>query len=340
MTVANDGLINDWNGQHKKGHKGKWLAHLILGAGGLLLLYPLIFSFLAGFFSTYEFVTRNNDAIFPWPKHPTLKNYTIFFNTDRETLDLPKELATKGIIRVETGNTGGMLAYIPRILANSVFRTIYMTVLAVLTSLLGGYAFGRLRWKGRDKVFLILLATQMVPGVVSFIPQFVELHRWPLAGGNNLWGLGGHGLYNTFGVYLFTFCAINVMGTFLVRQSLQRTPIELDEAARVDGAGTMRIIFTLLAPLQKPVLGYIAITTAIGTWNDWMTPFFFTNDQQLLTLPGGITRIIAMFTYKQDTPNYPLIITLGMAITIPSLLILAFFQRYMVEGLASSGIKG
>ena len=130
------------------------------------------------------------------------------------------------------------------------------------------------------------------------------------------------------------------MGTFLVRQSLQRTPIELDEAARVDGAGTMRIIFTLLAPLQKPVLGYIAITTAIGTWNDWMTPFFFTNDQQLLTLPGGITRIIAMFTYKQDTPNYPLIITLGMAITIPSLLILAFFQRYMVEGLASSGIKG
>lgn len=326
--------------RRKRWFSGKLLAHLVLGAGGLVLLYPLIFSFLAGFFSTYEFVTRNNDAIFPWPKNPTLNNYKIFFTTARDTLDLPKELATTGLVRVETGNTAGILAHVPRILANSVFRTVYMTVMAVLTSLLGGYAFGRLRWKGRDKVFLILLTTQMVPGVVSFIPQFVELHRWPLAGGNNIWGVGGHGLYNTFGVYLFTFCAINTMGTFLVRQSLQRTPIELDEAARVDGAGTARIIFTLLAPLQKPVLAYIAITTAIATWNDWMTPFFFTNDLRLLTLPGGITRIIAMFTVKQDTPNYPLIITLGMAITIPSLLILAFFQRYMVEGLASSGIKG
>ncbi|HEX7715198.1 MAG TPA: carbohydrate ABC transporter permease [Bacillota bacterium] len=324
----------------RKKRAGNWLTHLILALGGAVLIYPLIFSFLVGFFTTYEFATRKSDTLFPWPQHPTLRNYTMFFTSDKTIFDLPSEEATKGRIRIDTASVGSVLNYGPQILTNSVLRTVYMTVLAVLTSLLGGYAFSRLKWKGRDKVFLLLLTTQMVPGVVSFIPQFVELHRWPLAGGNNIFGMGGHGLYNTFGVYLFTFCALNVMGTFLVRQSLLRTPMELDEAARVDGASTFRIIFSLLAPLQKPVLAYIAITTAIGNWNDWMVPFFFTNDERLLTLPGGITRIIAMFTVKQDTPNYPMIITLGMALTIPSLIILALFQKYMVEGLANTGIKG
>ncbi|MFR9710392.1 carbohydrate ABC transporter permease [Paenibacillus sp. MB22_1] len=289
------------------------LGHLILLGVGLILLYPLIFMVLAGFFTKTEF-SSTVLGIFPLPKAPTLENF-------------------KALI---AGSTDAAVA---TYMKNSLIRTAYNTFWAILTSFLAGYVFARLRFKGRDTIFLIMLATQMIPGTLAIIPTYLEFARFPFAGGNDIF-TGGTGILNSWWVYLIGGPSINIMGTFLVKQSLEKVPLEIDEAAIVDGAGTIRLIFQILFPLQLPIMAFIAITTALGTWNDFITPFFYTTDDSLQTLPAAITRISSVGASPGAVINYPMIITLSLGITIPALLIFAFFQKYIVQGLANTGIKG
>lgn len=268
---------------------------------------------LAGFFTKDEF-TSSLLGFWPIPKEPTLENYLILVMGSTET-------STR-------------MYYM-----NSILRTAYSTFFAVLTSFLAGYVFARLKFKGKDGLFLALLATQMIPGTIALIPTYLQLARWPFAGGNYIF-TGGTGLLDTWWVYLLGGPAINIMGTFLVKQSLEKVPYELDEAAKMDGAGTLRILFQVLFPLQLPIMAFIAITTALGTWNDFATPFFYTSSDELQTLPSAITRMSSAALGPGGSPNYPMMITLGLGMTIPALLIFFFFQKYIVQGLAHTGIKG
>lgn len=288
-------------------------AHLILAGVGLILFYPLIYMIMAGFFTRDEF-TSSILGFWPIPKQPTWDNYLVLFwgSTDTST----------------------RLYFM-----NSLYRTLYSTFFAVLTSFLAGYAFARLKFRGKDGLFLTLLATQMIPGTIALIPTYLQLARWPFAGGNDIF-TGGTGILDTWWVYLLGGPAINIMGMFLVKQSLEKVPYELDEAAKMDGAGTLRIIFQVLFPLQLPIMAFIAITTALGTWNDFATPFFYTTSDDLQTLPSAITRMSSAAVGPGGTPNYPMMITLGLGTTIPALLIFFFFQKYIVQGLANTGIKG
>lgn len=288
-------------------------AHLVLGGVGFILFYPLIYMILAGFFTKDEF-TSSLLGFWPIPKEPTLENYLILVMGSTET-------STR-------------MYYM-----NSILRTAYSTFFAVLTSFLAGYVFARLKFKGKDGLFLALLATQMIPGTIALIPTYLQLARWPFAGGNYIF-TGGTGLLDTWWVYLLGGPAINIMGTFLVKQSLEKVPYELDEAAKMDGAGTLRILFQVLFPLQLPIMAFIAITTALGTWNDFATPFFYTSSDELQTLPSAITRMSSAALGPGGSPNYPMMITLGLGMTIPALLIFFFFQKYIVQGLAHTGIKG
>lgn len=289
------------------------IGHLVLAAGGLVLLYPLIFMVLVGFMDKAEYNTTVL-GLFPIAKEPTLFNYRVLL-------------------------FGATDSQVQHYFLNSVIRSAYNVVWALFTSFLGGYAFARLRFKGREKIFLALLATQMLPTAVAVIPTYLEYARWPFAGGNSVF-YGGKGLLDSWWVYLIEGPAINVMGCFLVKQSMEKVPFELDEAAKVDGAGTWRLIFQILFPLQLPIMAFIAITTALNTWNDWVTPFFYTNSDSLMTLPGMMTRLTALAAGPSAMPDYPLMITLGLSITIPGLLIFLYFQKYIVQGLANAGIKG
>lgn len=289
------------------------LGHFLLLGIGLILLYPLIFMVFAGFFTKTEF-TSTVLSIFPIPKAPTLENF-------------------------KTLIVGSTDAAVTIYLKNSLIRTAYNTFWAILTSFLAGYVFARLRFKGRDTLFLILLATQMIPGTLAIIPTYLEFARFPFAGGNHIF-TGGTGILNSWWIYLIGGPAINIMGTFLVKQSLEKVPLEIDEAAIIDGAGTVRLIFQILFPLQLPIMAFIAITTALGTWNDFITPFFYTTSDHLQTLPAAITRLSSVGASPGAVINYPMIITLSLGITLPALLIFAFFQKYIVQGLANTGIKG
>ncbi|CAM3561062.1 carbohydrate ABC transporter permease [Paenibacillus lupini] len=292
---------------------GNLFAHIVLLGIGLVLLYPLIFMVLAGFFTKNEFTT-SIIGLFPIAKAPTLHNFTVLFN-------------------VSADNS------IQKYFINSGYRTIYNTFWALLTSLLAGYVFARLRFKWKDQLFLILLGTQMIPGTIALIPTYLEFARWPFAGGNDIF-TGGKGILDTWWVYFIGGPSLNIMGAFLVKQSIEKIPYELDEAAKVDGAGTLRIIFQILLPLQMPIMAFIAITTALATWNDFATPFFYTSSDKLQTLPAAITRLSSAAASPGAIPNWPLIITLGLGMTIPALLIFFFFQKYIVQGLANTGIKG
>jgi multiple sugar transport system permease protein len=289
------------------------LAHIVLLGVGLVLLYPLIFMIMSGFFSKEEF-SSTILGFFPIPKHLTLDNYSVLFY-------------------------GSADSTVHTYFINSVYRTVYNTFWALLTSFLAGYVFARLKFKGKDALFLTLLGTQMIPGTIALIPTYLQLARWPFAGGNHIF-TGGTGLLDTWWVYFLGGPAINIMGCFLVKQSIEKIPFELDEAAIVDGAGTLRLIFQILLPLQLPIMAFIAITTALGTWNDFATPFFYTSSDYLQTLPAAITRLSSAAASPGGVPNYPFIITLGLGTTIPALLIFFFFQKYIVQGLANTGIKG
>ncbi|MCK9861722.1 carbohydrate ABC transporter permease [Paenibacillus sp. ATY16] len=292
---------------------GNLFAHLVLLGIGLVLLYPLVFMILAGFFTKDEF-TSSIIGLFPIAKAPTLQNFLVLFY-------------------------GSADAGIQKYFINSGYRTIYNTFWALLTSLLAGYVFARLRFKGKDQLFLVLLGTQMIPGTIALIPTYLEFARFPFAGGNHIF-TGGSGILDTWWVYFIGGPSLNIMGAFLVKQSIEKIPFELDEAAKVDGAGTMRIIFQIMLPLQLPIMAFIAITTALGTWNDFATPFFYTSSDKLQTLPAAITRLSSAAVSPGAIPNWPLIITLGLGMTVPALLIFFFFQKYIVQGLANTGIKG
>lgn len=290
------------------------LAHVVLLIGGLILLYPIIFMILAGLMTKEEYAVTTL-GVFPIPQAPTLKNFMTLI-------------------------VGSSDSKVQMYFMNSLIRTLYSVVWAVLTSLLGGYVFGRLRFRGRENLFLLLLATQMIPAVVALIPTYLEMARWPWAGGNDVFN-GGKGILDSWWVYLIGGPALNIMGSFLVKQSLDSLPYELDEAAKVDGASTFRLIFWIIMPLQKPILAFIAISTAMAVWNDWATPFFYTSSDRLQTLPAAIARMSSMAQSTMSAlPDYPLMITLGLGITVPLLIIFFIFQRYIVQGLANTGIKG
>ncbi|OWA35070.1 ABC transporter permease [Saccharibacillus sp. O16] len=289
------------------------LAHLVLLGVGLVLLYPLIFMVLAGFFTKTEFMTTVL-GLLPIPKAPTWDNYLTLFN-------------------------GSADAAIRKYFLNSTLRTVYATFWALLTALLAGYVFARLQFRGKNTLFLALLGTQMIPATIALIPTYLQFARWPFAGGNDIF-TGGTGILDTWWVYLIGGPSINIMGAFLVKQSIEKLPYELDEAAKMDGAGTLRIIFRILLPLQMPIMAFISITTALATWNDFITPFFYTSSDSLQTLPAAITRLSSAAASPGAVPNWPLIITLSLGTTLPALLLFFFFQKYIVQGLANTGIKG
>lgn len=283
---------------HKTGRiTGKTIVWIILIGGSLLMIYPILFMILAGFFTSQEY-WETTLTLFPIPKNPTLKNYLALIDIN----------------------------HINDILwpaCNTFLITAATTIVTVITVLACAYAFTRLRWKGSSAVFFVLLAAGMLPGQLSLIPRYIMYARM--------------GILNTYWVYYIGLPCINTMGTFITIQYFRSIPMALDESAKMDGANHLTIMFRIILPIAKPIFGYIIISTALGTWNSWFTGFFFTEDTSLRTLPAVLSSLALA---PSGIPDYPYMITLGLLITIPTLIIYFIFQKYIIEGLASSGIKG
>lgn len=208
---------------------------------------------------------------------------------------------------------------IGRQFANSLGLAIGATLLSTTFNTLAGYAFAKLRFKGREAIFAMLIGALVIPGQVAMLPLFLMLK--------------GMGLVNTYAGVLIPSLA-GIFGIFLVRQYARGIPDELIEAARIDGAGEFRIFFTVVLPLLKPVLATLAVFAFLGSWNDFMWPLIVLTDGELHTLP------VALASLSREHVQDSELMMAGAVITVlPVLALFLLLQRYYLQGLTLGGVK-
>jgi ABC-type glycerol-3-phosphate transport system permease component len=202
---------------------------------------------------------------------------------------------------------------------NSVVVTTIITVLTVSVNLLAGYAFAKLDFRGKGFVFLLVLSTMMVPVQVLMVAQFRLVTQL--------------GIYGTFWAVIFPSAA-SAFGIFLARQFIIAIPDELLEAAKMDGAGTIRIFLQIILPLCKPLIAVLVLLTVMYQWNDFAWPLIALKDAQLFTLPIGL-----LYLQGQYGADYGAIMALALLSITPIVIMFLAFQKYFVQGLARSGIR-
>jgi len=208
---------------------------------------------------------------------------------------------------------------------NSLVIATIVTATNLILGSLAGYAFARLRFPGRELLFLLVLATLMIPDQLRLVPIYIMFSSAGLTV-----GLGQY-------IAVILVLAISATTIFLLRQYFLTIPRDLEEAARIDGAGFFTTFLRVMLPLATPALAAVTILQFQGTWNGFFWPVVFLKEEAHLTLPVGLTFFRLAGGLATNWP--PLMATVVIA-TLPILLLYIFFQRYFVEGIAASGVKG
>ena len=191
----------------------------------------------------------------------------------------------------------------------------------LLTSSMAGYAFARIRFRGKDIIFMLYLVTMMIPFQAVMVPQFMVFHYL--------------NIYNThLALILPRMCT--VFGTFMMRQYFMGIPLELSEAAKIDGAGEFRTFSQVILPLAKPAMSTLGIITFVWRWNEYEAPLIFISDKKLYTLPLALVNFVDDVGQQQDT----LIIAAAVCALIPMVLVFFLGQKYIIEGMTSGSVKG
>ncbi|WP_374011773.1 carbohydrate ABC transporter permease [Pseudoxanthomonas koreensis] len=273
---------------------GQSRAHALLVNGALLALAVLSLAPLLWMLSV-SFMPPGQASRFPPPLLPsaaTLENYHALF-----------------------ARTG-----MARNFANSLLVSAGITLGSLLVNTLAGYAFAKLRFAGRERMFRMLLAALVVPAQVAMLPLFLMMKQM--------------GLVNTYGGVIVPALA-SVFGIFLVRQYARSIPDELLEAARIDGAGEGRIFFSVVLPMLKPVLVTLAIFTFMAAWNDFMWPLIVLADQEHYTLPVALASLS-----REHIQDVEMMMAGAVVTVIPVLALFLLLQRYYIQGLLLGSVKG
>jgi multiple sugar transport system permease protein len=208
-----------------------------------------------------------------------------------------------------------------KMLLNSLVITGVITIGAVTTSVLAAYAFARMEFRGREPLFILFLAGLMIPQQITIIPVFIAMREL--------------GLVDTRASVFLPFL-VNALGIFLLRQYMLTIPRELDDAARVDGAGRLTILWRIILPLARPAIVALSIFLFQVYWNDFFWPNVFLSSPDKLTLPLGLVSLQG----AQGESEAVVVFAAITLIVAPLLLIFLFFQRALVDSIASSGVKG
>lgn len=204
--------------------------------------------------------------------------------------------------------------------ANTTKLTVIITLLQLFTSSFAGYAFAKLKFRGRDALFLLYISSIAVPWQAYMVPQFIMMRKLDLV--------------NTH-LALILLQAFTAFGVFLMRQFFVSIPDDILDAARIDGLSEYGIYFRIMLPLSKPALATLTIFTSVFVWNDFMGPLIYLNDTSLKTIQLGLRLFI-----QQYSANYALIMAASLVSVIPIVILFIVFQRFFVEGIATTGIKG
>ncbi|GHT67170.1 ABC transporter permease [Spirochaetia bacterium] len=203
---------------------------------------------------------------------------------------------------------------------NSFKLSIIITIIQVLTSSFAAYGFAKCHFRGRDALFFIYIATIAIPWQVYMLPQYVEMRMLHLVNTHL-----GYVLMQSFTAF----------GVFLMRQFYVSIPDELLDAARIDGLNEYGIYFRIVLPLSKPVAATLCIFSFVGVWNDFMGPMIYFDSVSNKTIPLGIRMFLGQYSTE-----YGLIMAASVVSLIPVFIVFLFFQRFFVEGIATSGLKG
>lgn len=203
---------------------------------------------------------------------------------------------------------------------NSIFVTVCITFGQVATSAMAAYAFARLKFPGRDKIFFGYLATMMVPAAVTMIPVFILLEKF--------------GWIDTYKAMILP-AVFTAYGTFMLRQFFLTLPKDLEDAAKIDGCSYLGIFWRIILPLSKPALATLTTFTFMGSWMSFMWPLIVMNTHEKFTLPIGL----AYFQSLHGT-DWTLLMAGSVMMILPILIVFIFCQRFFVEGIKLSGIKG
>ena len=298
-----DRTSNSGAGKKRRRKVRNIITYLILVPGAILFVAPFAWLISASF--------QNVGDLFSWPpqwipESPTLDGYLQFL-----------------------GGTGAV-----RWFANSAFVATSITLLQLFLNSLAAYVFAKRRFPGRDAIFLVFLATMMVPPQVTMIPNYLILQHIPFFGGNDIFGQGGHGMLDSY-AGLIVPGAVSAFGIFLLRQFMRSIPDELLDAARIDGASEFRVYWQVVLPLCRPVLAATAIFTFMAAWEDFLWPLIIISDPNKYTAPLGL----ALFVTKNQT-EWGVLLAGSVIATLPMVIIFMIFQRQFVQGVAMSGIKG
>lgn len=207
-----------------------------------------------------------------------------------------------------------------RYFLNSSIVTLTATALQILISSLAAFAFARLRFRGRDGLFLLYLATLMIPAQVTLIPNFLIIRslHW----------------YDSYQA-LIVPALFSALSTFLMRQYYRGIPLDLDEAARIDGASSLRIWWQVIVPLSRPVMAALAVFTFQATWNDFLWPLVVTGSEKMRTIPIGLSYFVGQYSTAWN-----LLMAGSVIALLPVLLIYIFAQRTFVQGITLTGMGG
>lgn len=276
----------------KKKWKFPWnaiIAHIVLAVGGLTMVIPFLWMLSTS-------LKNNQQAyIFPpiWIPDPVVfENYKTVWEA------LPFD----------------------RFLFNSAVVSVLVTLGQLATCSMGAFAFARLRFPGREKLFLVYLGTMMIPFQVTMIPVFILVRylKWL----DTFQGLIVPSLFSAY-------------GTFLLRQFFRSIPSELEDAAKIDGCSYLRIFWNIMLPLSKPALATLGIFVFMWSWNNFLWPLLIINTLDMKTLPLGLSYFLGQYTVYWN------LLMAGTTIALLPVLVVFFFaQRYFVEGITLTGLKG
>ena len=269
----------------------KTVLHVVLLAGGIAMVFPFLWMLVTSFKSLPQLL---NDPLSFWPQPFTLQNYADAWN------DVP--------------------------FGSAYWNTIYIAVLVVagtlVTAAMAGYAFARIPFRGSRVLFVLFLATQMIPMQVTLIPFYFLMAKL--------------GWVDSHLALIVPAALANPFAVFLMRQFVLSLPKELEEAAIVDGAGRWRIFWSIILPNLRPGLGALAIIVALSTWNNFLLPLVILNTQDLFTVP----LLLQSFRGQFGSVNYGLIMAASAIATIPMLIAFVIGQRRILNSMAASGLGG
>ncbi len=209
---------------------------------------------------------------------------------------------------------------IERWFINSLVLGLIVTALILVIDSLAAYAYARMEFRGRKTLFALLLATLFLPGVMFLVPNFLTIARLGLL--NNFAGVILPGLAGVFGV-------------FFLRQFFESIPRELEEAAEIDGASPFQTFYLVALPLAKPALATLSVITFLGSWNDFLWPLLILRSRELLTLPPGLRTLQGAYTSE-----YGQMMAGAVVAAVPVLILYVLLQRYIVQSVATAGLKG